>query len=152
MLAALQGISPWWWVALAILLAAVEMVTVTTVVVWAALAALVTALALWAVPAMTGAGQVALFASGAIAFTLAGRALVGRWGRQEEVGHLNRRAAQIVGRDGIVDRFDHGEGQVTVDGVPWPARLEDGATTPRVGDRVRIVSADGIVVRVRPLA
>lgn len=147
----LQGISPWWWVALAILLAAVEMVTVTTVVVWAALAAFVTALALWAAPGMGGAGQVALFAGCAIAFTLVGRALVGRWGRQEEVGHLNRRAAQIVGREAVVDRFDHGEGQVTVDGVPWPARLEDGAATPAVGARVRIVSVDGIVVRVRPV-
>ena len=32
----LDGISPWWWVALAILLAAVEMVTITTVLVWSA--------------------------------------------------------------------------------------------------------------------
>lgn len=147
----LQGISPWWWVAIAILLAAVEMVTVTTVVVWAALAAFVTALALWAVPGMGGAAQVALFAACSIAFTLAGRALVLRWGRQEEVGHLNRRAAQIVGRDAVVDRFEYGEGQVTVDGVPWPARLIEGAPVPAVGDRVRIVAADGIVVRVRPL-
>ena len=147
----LQGISPWWWVALAILLAAVEMVTVTTVVVWSALAALVTALALWAAPAMGGAGQVALFASCSIAFTLAGRALVGRYGRQEEVGNLNRRAAQIVGREAVVDRFEGGEGQVVVDGVPWPARLADGAATPAVGERVRIVSVEGIVVRVGPL-
>src|SRR6188508_2419781 len=95
----LLGISPWWWVALAILLAAVEMVTVTTVVVWAALAALVTALALWAAPGMGGAVQVALFAALSIAFTLAERGLVGRFGRQEDVGHLNRRAAQIIGRD-----------------------------------------------------
>jgi len=147
----LQGISPWWWVALAILLAAVEMVTVTTVVVWSALAALVTALALWAAPGMGGAEQVALFAGCSIAFTFAGRALVGRYGKQEEVGHLNRRAAQIVGREAVVDRFDHGEGQVIVDGMPWPARLEEGAATPAVGERVRIVSVDGIVVRVRPL-
>jgi membrane protein implicated in regulation of membrane protease activity len=147
----LQGISPWWGVALAILLAAIEMVTVTTVVVWSALAALVTALVLWAVPGMGGAGQVALFAGCSIAFTLAGRALVGRYGGQEEVGNLNRRAAQIVGREAVVDRFDHGEGQVTVDGVPWPARLEEGAATPGIGDRVRIVAADGIVVRVRPV-
>lgn len=151
-MALVDAVSPWWWVALAILLAAAEMVTVTTVVVWSALAALVTAVALWVVPAMGIAVQVALFAVCSIAFTLAGRALVGRYGRQEEVGHLNRRAAQIVGRDAVVDRFEHGEGQVTVDGVPWPARLDGEAVAmPRPGERVRIVSADGIVVRVRPL-
>ena len=147
----LQGISPWWWVALAILLAAVEMVTVTTVIVWSALAALVTATALWVAPGMGGAEQVALFAGCSIAFTFAGRALVGRWGEQEEVGKLNRRAEQIVGREAVVDRFDHGEGQVIVDGVPWPARLEEGAATPGIGERVRIVAVDGIVVWVRPV-
>lgn len=147
----LQGISPWWWVALAILLAAVEMVTVTTVVVWSALAALVTALALWALPGLGGAEQIALFAAGSIAFTFAGRAVVGRFGQREETGNLNRRAAQVVGREAVVDRFDRDEGQVTVDGVPWPARLEEGAATPAVGARVRIVATEGIVVRVRPL-
>ncbi len=148
---ALQGISPWWWVALAILLAAVEMMTVTTVVVWSALAALVTAVALWAAPGLGGAVQVAIFAGCSIAFTLAGRALVERFGRQEEPGTLNRRVAQIVGRDAVVDRFDHGEGQVIVDGVPWPARLAEGTADPAPGARVRIVSADGIVVKVRPV-
>ena len=44
-------VSPWWWVALAILLGAIEMLTPTTVLVWSALAALVTALALWLAPA-----------------------------------------------------------------------------------------------------
>ena len=46
----LDGISPWWWVALAILLAAAEMVTITTVLVWAAVAALITAILLWLGP------------------------------------------------------------------------------------------------------
>ena len=54
----LDGISPWWWVALAILLAAAEMLTVTTVLVWSAGAALVTAIALWAAPGLGWAPQV----------------------------------------------------------------------------------------------
>ena len=119
--------------ALAILLAAVEMVTVTTVVVWSALAALVTAVVLWLAPGLGGAGQIALFGLGSIAFTFAGRAVVGRFGERQEGGTLNRRAAQIVGREAVVDRFDHDEGQVTVDGVPWPARLEDGRGDARGG-------------------
>ena len=146
----LDAISPWWWVALAILLAAAEMVTITTVLVWAAVAALITAILLWLVFGLGPFEQIGIFAALSIVFFFVGRALVGRYG-QPGGGDpvLNRRAAQLVGRDAVVVAFDHGEGQVTVDGVPWPARLE-GPTAPAPGDRVVIVAADGIVVRVRP--
>ena len=147
----LDGISPWWWVALAILLAAAEMLTVTTVLVWSAGAALVTAIALWAAPGLGWAPQVALFAALSIAFTFAGRWLVDRFGRREGGVKLNRRAEQLIGREGVVLGFEHGEGKVDVDGVPWPARLEGPAPMPAPGERVRVVAADGIVVWVRPL-
>jgi membrane protein implicated in regulation of membrane protease activity len=148
----LDGISPWWWVALAILLGAIEMLTVTTVLVWSAAAAFVTALALWTVPDLSGAVQVALFGGLSIAFTFAGRALVDRYGLgRDAAARLNRRAEQLVGREAVVLGFDFGDGQVSVDGVQWPARLEEGAPTPSPGDRVRVTATDGIVVRVRPL-
>jgi membrane protein implicated in regulation of membrane protease activity len=146
-----DGISPWWWVALAILLAAAEMLTVTTVLVWSAGAALVTALALWLAPGLGGAEQIALFGALSIAFTFAGRWFVDRFGRREGGVKLNRRAEQLVGRDGVVLSFEHGEGKVDVDGIPRPARIEGPAPTPVPGERVRVVAADGIVVWVRPL-
>lgn len=148
----LDGISPWWWVAFAILLGAVEMLTISTVLIWSALAALVTALALWIWPGLNTPGQIALFAVLSIAFSFIGRAFVGRWGEKaDDNQQLNQRAAQILGREAVVDSFAGDEGQVTVDGVPWPARLDLGATVPNPGGRVRIVAVDGIVVRVRPL-
>lgn len=147
----MQGLSPWWWVALAILLATVEMVTVTTLLIWSSLAALLTALALWAAPAMGGAEQIALFAGLSIAFTFAGRWLVDRYGRPSVGGKLNRRAEQLVGREGTVLAFDHHEGKVELDGVPWPARLDGTANTPSVGGRVKVIAADGIVIWVRPV-
>jgi inner membrane protein len=148
----LQGISPWWWVALAILLAAIEMVTITTMLIWSALAAMLTALALWAMPSLGGAQQIALFASLSIAFTFAGRWAFDRYGRRRDgASRLNRRAEQLVGREGVVVAFDRGEGKVEVDGVPWPARLEAMSPVPAPGDRVRILAADGIVVWVEPV-
>jgi membrane protein implicated in regulation of membrane protease activity len=143
-------VSPWWWVALAILLGAVEMLTPTTVLVWSAAAAVVTALVLWLAP-IGLAAQVALFAVLSIAFTFLGRALVPRRLQPEDGSTLNRRADRVLGREAVVVAFDHSEGQVTVDGVPWPARLEPGSTVPEAGDRVLVTGADGIVVRVRPL-
>lgn len=150
-MAILDGISPWWWVALAILLAAAEMVTITTVLVWAAVAALITALALWVAPGLGAFQQIGIFAALSIVFFFVGRALVGRFGQPggEAVSTLNRRSAQLIGREAVVTRVDGDEGKVTVDGIPWPARLEAGSARPVVGDRVQVVAVDGIVLRVR---
>ena len=138
--------------ALAILLAAIELVTITTLLVWSALAAFVTALALWAAPALGGWAQIALFAALSIAFTFAGRWFFGREeGTAPGEPRLNRRAEQVIGREGVVLSFERHDGKVGIDGVPWPARLEPGATTPAPGDMVEVTGADGIVVRVRPL-
>ena len=143
----LDGISPWAWVALAILLAAAEMVTITTVLVWAAAAALVTAILLWIAPGLGGYEQIGIFAALSIVFFFVGRALVARYGQPggDKATGLNRRAEALVGRDALVTAFDHGEGQVQIDGVLWPARLQ-GAGSPLPGQRVRIVGTDGIVV------
>lgn len=149
--AVLDGISPWWWLAAAILLAALEMVTVSTVFIWSALAALVTGLWLWASPGLPGTWQVASFAVLSIVFTFGGRAVVGRFGDGAGTTNLNRRAEQIVGREAVVLSFDRGEGQVSVDGVPWPARLDGPPRDLAPGDRVRVAAADGIVVIVRPV-
>lgn len=144
-------ISPWLWIALAIALAAVEMLTPTTVLIWSAGAALATGILLWIIP-IGLAVQIAVFGGLSIALTLAGRALFqNRLAAREEPTTLNRRADQVVGREAVVMRFDHGDGQVQVDGVPWPARLEAGGAEPMAGDRVLVTGADGIVVRVRTI-
>jgi membrane protein implicated in regulation of membrane protease activity len=152
MLGWLADLSPWWWIAFAILLAAAEMLTVTTVLMGAAGAALATGLALWALPGMGGAAQIALFAGLTIVLTFAGRALVGRYGQPGGGGStLNRRADQVLGREAVVVLFTHREGQVTIDGVPWPARIDEGAASPEPGTLVRVVGIEGIVVRVRAM-
>ena len=148
----LDGASPWWWVALAILLAAAEMVTITTVLIWAAVAALITAILLWIAPGLGGYEQIGIFAALSIVFFFVGRALVGRFGQPGgATGTLNQRARALVGREGVVSSFERTEGKVTVDGVPWPARLDAGAAIPSPGDVVRVTAADGIVIWVRPV-
>lgn len=146
-------ISPWWWVALAILLGAAEMLTTTTLLMWSAAAALATALVSWAFGLTGWPAQVALFAALSIVLTFAARLALGR--RRPVVGDaaspLNRRADQLVGRDGRVLTFQHDEGRIEIDGIPWRARLEGALPVPAPGDRVRIVAAEGTVVVVRPL-
>ncbi len=142
--------SPWGWLALAILLAAAEMLTVSLVLIWAAVAAAVTGIALWIWPGLPLAAQAAVFALGAIAFTFGGRALVLRYGDGAAETGLNRRTSGLVGRVALVVAFAGPEGQVTIDGIAWRARLASGATPPAPGAEVRVTAVDGIVLTVAP--
>jgi hypothetical protein len=147
----LTDISPGWWLALAILLAGAEALTVTTHLIWPALAAACVALALWLVPGLPGAAQLGLFALLTIVLLFALRGPLARISGASGARGLNRRAEALVGREALVESFDGHEGRVKIDGVLWPARLSDGPA-PRPGDRVRVSAADGIVVRVAALS
>ncbi len=143
--------SAWWWVAAAILFGAGEMLTTTTLLLWMALGALATAGFVAVAGAHGWTMELGFFAVVSIACTFAGRALMARRSRTPVGSGLNRRAEQLVGRDGEIVDAAPGEGRVTVDGVPWPARMDGGGSLPAAGSRVRVVGADGIVVVVRPL-
>ena len=79
----LQAMSPWWWVAFAVALGALEMATMSFFLIWPALAALVLALVHWLMPGLGGEVQVVLFAALAVAMTFAGRGLLNRYGDGE---------------------------------------------------------------------
>lgn len=150
LLGLLTGISPLWWLAAAILLAGLEALTVTTHLIWPALAAALTALLLWLMPGLSGVAQIGFFAVFTILFIFAGRAVLNRRAAGgDPAGRLNRRSSQLIGREAIVETFHWHEGQVNIDGVIWPARLDEGRKAPAPGERVRVIAADGIVVWVR---
>ena len=138
--------------ALAILLAAAEMVTITTVLVWAAVAALITALLLWLAPGLGAFEQIGIFAALSIVFFFVGRALVGRFGQPGggEPRRSTAAPAQLVGREGVVLAFEprRGQGDRRRRALAGPARRRRG--DPAAGDRVRVTAADGIVVWSRP--
>lgn len=145
----LDQVSPWWWIAAAIVLAGLDMLIASAVLVWAALAAFVVAVALWVVPGLSVPAQLGLFAILSIASIFGGRAVTGRFGDGGAASRaLNRRAEGLVGREAVVLSFDFHEGRVEIDGVPWNARLE-GEKTPEVGSRVKVIAADGATVWVR---
>lgn len=153
----LDGISPWAWAVLAILLFAAELAIPGFVLAWFALAAAAVAGALLLVPDLSGAWQLALFALVAIAALLLGRgaalrALAGGAARPE----LNNRAARLVGRHAVAaEAFRGEEGAVEVDGVRWKARLApDSAAAaaplaaPGAGDALVVRGAEGAVLLV----
>jgi len=148
----LDGASPWWWIALALALGAVEIVTFTYFMLWLGLAAFTVAVSMWVFPEMPGTSQLGSFALLSLLYTGIGWAVVRRRLAGDEHPSLNRRAAAVIGRQGIVTgAFAAGMGVVEVDGVRWRARLADGVAALEPGTTASIVSADGMTVVVRPL-
>lgn len=147
----LDGASPWWWIALALGLGAIEIVTFTYFMLWLGLAAFTVAIGLMIFPDMPGTLQLTSFALLSILYTAIGWVYVHR--RQAEDTHpsLNRRANAVVGRQGIVvGEFSAGMGTVEIDGIRWRATISAGGAVPEAGATVRIAAAQGMTVVVEP--
>ncbi len=151
----LDGASPWWWIALALGLGAIEMVTFTYFMLWLGLAAFTVGIGLAMFPAMPGTSQLLTFALLSVLYTVIGWVFVRR--RQPKDGDpgLNRRSAAMVGRQAVVTgAFSAGVGWVEVDGVRWRARLAEpdggGAEPPEAGATMSIADADGMTLIVAP--
>ena len=149
----LDGASPWWWIALALGLGVVEMLTFTYFMLWLGLAAFTVGIGLAIFPEMAGTTQLMTFALLSIVYTLIGWAYVRR--RQPKDSHpgLNRRSNAVVGRQAVVTgAFSAGVGWVEVDGVRWRARLAEGAAPSETGTTMSVSSADGMTLIVAPVS
>lgn len=150
----LDGTSAWWWVAFALALGAVEVVTFTYFLLWLSFAALTVGGLLFLAPETTGTTQVLTFALSALVYTVAGWAWLRarRSGGATDGGNLNRRAAQLVGRVGVVaGPFRAGVGTIEIDGVGWRARLSgnlDRDAQPGPGSLMRVLGAEGTTLLV----
>ncbi len=150
----LEGLSPWWWVAAAFALGALEMLTGTAVLIWVALSALVMAGVVALMPNLSGEFQITLFAVLSIGSTFAGRWAVNRFGDGGEThATLNQRSNHLIGRTATVLDFDAGtnNGAVEVEGMRWRATWATGQSSA-LGETVRIREANGMNLTVEPTA
>lgn len=144
-----EALSAWWWIALAIGLGVIEMLTMSFFLIWPALAAIVMAILVGLFPSMPGEIRVASFAAIAIGLTFIGRSLLHRFGDGGgATSTLNARSSQLVGRKGKVLNWQSGEGAVEVDGIRWRARW-DGDQVSETGRFVEITAAEGMTLIVR---
>lgn len=145
----LDGASAWWWIALAIALGAVEILTFTYFLIWIALAAMTVGLAMVAFP-LGGQEQVVAFAVLSILYTFSGRFVLSK-GRQtpSDTPGLNRRSEQLIGRKGkALSDFENDEGLVVIDDVRWRARLAIGQI--QKGDSLVVIDAEGMQLICEP--
>lgn len=137
--------SPWLWLALGILLVALEILVPNFVIIWPGLAAIGMALLTWLAPGFSGQALVAMYAGLSILMLFGGRALMSRVEKDEPSTPLNARGKNMVGRRAKVLSADDSQGKVEIDGVQWPAIWDD--MTPETGQNVTITEASGVTLR-----
>lgn len=144
----LHAAQPYWiWLAIGVILLAVEAAFSTEWLLWPAVAAgivaVVTALGL----PLGVLGEVALFAALTVAATLLSRQLIQRVNPSDSPD-INARDSRLVGqRAQVVQGFVDGRGRVFVSGAEWVAEI-DGAA-PLAGESVIVEAVDGSKLKVR---
>lgn len=145
----LHAAQPYWiWLALGVILLAIESAFSTEWLLWPAVAAgvvaVVTALGL----PLGLLGEVLLFAVLTVAATLLSRRLIQRVNPSDHPD-INARDSRLIGqRAQVVQAFVDGRGRVFVSGAEWVAEIEGAA--PLAGESVIVESCDGPRLKVRP--
>ena len=139
--------SPWLWLALGILLVALEILAPSFVIIWPGLAALLMALLVWLAPGFSGQALVAIFAALSIVLLFGGRAMMARVEQDEPQTTLNARGKNLIGREAKVLVVNGGQGKVEIDGIQWPTTWED--ITPEEGQWVMISEANGVNLKAK---
>ncbi|MDQ8029420.1 MAG: NfeD family protein [Brevundimonas sp.] len=143
-----HGAQPFWiWLALGVILLAIESAFSTEWLLWPAVSAGVVAV-LTAIGLPLGFwGEVALFAALTVAATLMSRQLVQKV-NPSEAPDINARDSRLVGqRAQVVQAFVDGRGRVFVSGAEWSAEID--GVAPPAGESVIVESIDGPLLKVR---
>lgn len=136
----------WIWLALGVLILAVETAAGTEWLLWPAVSAGVVAV-LSAIGLRLGLPtEVAIFAALTLVTTLASRKLLKRVNPEE--ADINDRDSRLVGqRARVVEAFSDGRGRVFVSGSEWLAEIDGDA--PPVGQDVIVDAVSGSKLKVR---
>lgn len=146
---ALYAAQPFWiWLAIGLVLLAIEAALSTEWLLWPAVAAGVVAV-LTALGFRPGfALEVGVFAALTVIATLLSRRLVQRVNPSDSPD-INARDTRLIGqRARVVQPFVEGRGRVFVSGAEWAAEIEGDA--PPVGESVIVDRLEGPSLRVRP--
>jgi membrane protein implicated in regulation of membrane protease activity len=144
----LHAAQPYWiWLAIGVILLAIEAAFSTEWLLWPAVAAGVVAVATALGLPLGPLGEVALFAALTVVATLLSRRLIQRVNPSESPDS-NARDSRLVGqRARVVQAFVDGRGRVFVSGAEWVAEIEGAA--PPAGESVIVEAIDGPKLRVR---
>lgn len=138
----------WLWLAIGVVLLAIEAAASTEWLLWPAVSAGVVAV-VTAVLHIGFVGEAGLFAGLTVVSTLLSRRLIQRVNPSEQPD-INDRDHRLVGqRARVVEAFVGGRGRVFISGAEWPAEIE--GQGPELGQDVVVSGSSGSLLRVKPL-
>lgn len=142
-----EAVTFWYWWILAVVLVVVEILAPgTAYFLWMGIAAGITGLVAWLIPALTWQWQALIFAVCAVAAISAWRA----WSKRNPPARsdeplLNRRGEQYVGRTfTLTEPIVNGFGKLYVDDTTWKIEGENLAA----GIQVKVIGVDSTVLKV----
>ncbi|PKP80025.1 MAG: NfeD family protein [Alphaproteobacteria bacterium HGW-Alphaproteobacteria-18] len=143
----------WWhWVAIALVLFGIEMMTGTFDLLMISIAAVGTALFAGLAPDGVAGwqGQLVVFGIAAIILVAGGRMFLSRRGPPPEHPTLNKRMAGLVGQHGQATRdFTAGSGQVKIGDTVWGAEAVPGELPILAGDTIIVSDTSSNMAIVR---
>jgi membrane protein implicated in regulation of membrane protease activity len=151
MLVDLYAAQPFWiWAGIAAAILAVEIITGSGWLLWAAASAALTG-TIVAIVGMTVPTTLLVFALLTIASTLLARRYLPR-SVAAAGGDINDNVGRLIGHRGsAVGAFAGRTGRVFIDGKEWAAELADGEAL-EAGAKVEVVGVSGACLQVRPAA
>lgn len=139
----------WHWWALGVLLLIVELLLPGMFFIWMAEGAFVVGSILWAIPTLALEYQLMLFSVLSLVSIVVFRRYLRRHPIQSDRPLLNRRADQYVGQVFTLEHpIVNGRGKIRVDDSIWRVRGEDCG----IGMRVRVIEAEGVILKVEKAA
>lgn len=147
-IADLYASQPFWiWLAIGVILLAIEAAFSTEWLLWPAVAAGIVAVASALGLSVGPTVEIAVFAVLTIGLTLVSRRLIKRV-NPDDAPDINARDSRLIGqRARVVEGFVDGRGRVFVSGAEWPAEIEGAG--PAVGESVIVEGLTGSGVKVR---
>lgn len=148
----ISELNVWHWLAIALILFGIEMMTGTFDLLMISIAAFVTAIYAFFAPGDLGAwqGQLLVFSIASVVLIVLGRTLFAK-ARDDVPEHptLNKRMSGLIGQKGkAIGDFVSGEGRVKIGDTDWGAEAADGEVI-KAGDSVRVDSAKSTTAIVR---
>jgi len=145
----LSHLTFWHWWVLGVILLILEVFAPGTFFLWLAVAAGVVGTLLLAMPDLAWHWQLLLFSVLSLGAVVAWRVYLARHPTVSDQPALNRRGEQYLGRTFVLlVPVENGRGKITVDDSTWRVEGPDCAA----GTRVKVVAADGTLLRIEPVS
>ncbi len=140
----LESLTYWHWMVFGVLVMLIEALAPGVIFLWLGISAILTGLALAAIPSMAWEVQVILFAVLSVLAIVMGRRFVAANQKPTDHPMLNQRGRNLVGTHHTLDlATSGGRGRIRIEDSVWRLKVSPTGSDLSAGTRIRVVKVDG---------